>query len=65
MCVREYNGDVAGSNYAPSTSFKTPDNASKLPYRYAEAIIYVMYPYGGFHQFNYVRLGYNEKSISC
>jgi len=49
--------DVAGNNYAPTTAFKAPNNASKLPYRYAEAIIYVMYPYGGFHQINYVRCG--------
>lgn len=51
------NRDVAGSNYAPSTSFKTPENESKLPHRYAEAIIYIMYPYGGFHQINYVCCG--------
>ncbi len=49
------NTGVSNPNYAPSTSF-TAETSPRLPYRYAEAFIYVMFPYGGFHQINYVRL---------
>jgi amino acid transporter len=46
--------DVASSNYAVSTSFSTA-NSPILPYRYAEAFLWVIFPYGAFHQLNYVR----------
>jgi len=38
-----------------NTSFNF-DNSPRLPFRYAEAFIYVILPYGSFHQINYVRL---------
>ena len=49
------NRGVSAENYDRATSFSSA-TAPRLPYRYAEAFIYVMYPYGGFHQINYVRL---------
>jgi amino acid transporter len=49
------NTGVSNPNYALSTSF-TAESSPRWPYRYAEAFIYVMFPYGGFHQINYVRL---------
>lgn len=48
------NLDVAKSNLDVSTSFFVADNL-KLPYRYAEAFLFVILPYGCFHQVNYVR----------
>lgn len=48
------NRDVANTNLSIKTSFST-QNSPRLPYRYAEALLYVMYPHGGFHQINYVR----------
>jgi hypothetical protein len=49
------NRDVANTNLSIKTSFST-QNSPRLPYRYAEALLYVMYPHGGFHQINYVRI---------
>lgn len=49
------NTGVSSGNYAPSTAFSS-QSSPRLPYRYAEAFIYVMFPYGGFHQINYVSL---------
>ena len=46
------NKDVAASNLA---SFST-ENSPKLPYRYAEALVFAAFPFGGFHQCNYVRI---------
>jgi len=48
------NRDVAKSNFDVSTSFSTT-NTHRSPYRYAEAFIFVIFPYGAFHQVNYVR----------
>jgi amino acid transporter len=48
------NRDVANSNFDASTSFSSP-NGPYLPYRYAEAFMFVIFPYGAFHQVNYVR----------
>jgi amino acid transporter len=47
------NRDVANTNLGIKTSFST-QNSPRLPFRYAEAMIYVIYPYGAFHQINYV-----------
>ena len=45
---------VSDVNFNPSTSFsKTPQTPTGV-YRYAEALIYVIFPFGGFHQANYV-----------
>lgn len=49
------NSDVAKVNFDPSTSFSTT-NMPKSPFRYAEAFMFVIFPYGAFHQVNYVRL---------
>ena len=48
------NRDVAKENFDLKTSFNF-DNSPRLPFRYAEAFIYVILPYGSFHQINYVR----------
>jgi len=45
--------DVARKNFDVSTSFETPRAG---PYRFAEAMIFVIFPYGAFHQVNYVSL---------
>lgn len=49
------NRDVAKSNFDVSTSFSTA-NSPRSPYRYAEAFMFIIFPYGAFHQVNYVRL---------
>jgi len=49
------NRDVAKSNFDVSTSFSVT-NSPRSPYRYAEAVMFVIFPYGAFHQVNYVRL---------
>jgi amino acid transporter len=51
------NYDVAKSNFDVSTAFSTA-NSPKLPYRYAEAFLFIIMPYGVFHQVNYVRFIY-------
>ena len=45
--------DVAGVNFDVHTSFNLDKNPSK-PYRYAEAFLFIMLPFGAFHQINYV-----------
>src|ERR1700694_2552335 len=49
------NRDVASSNFDVSTSFSTA-NSPKYPYPYAEALLFVIFPYGAFHQVNYVSI---------
>jgi len=45
---------VSDANFSTETSFsKTPETPTGI-YRYAEALIYVVFPFGGFHQANYV-----------
>ena len=53
------NRDVAKSNFDASTSFSMADSP-RSPYRYAEAFLFVIFPYGAFHQLNYVRLAHGE-----
>lgn len=53
------NRDVAKSNFDVSTSFST-EHSPKLPYRYAEAFLFVMLPYSAFHQVNYVGFAHWE-----
>jgi amino acid transporter len=48
------NPKVAKSNFNVSTSFSTA-NSPKLSYKYAEAFMWVIFPFGTFHQVNYVR----------
>ena len=48
------NHDIASINFDPKTSFKF-DTSHRLPYKYAEAFLYVILPFGAFHQINYVR----------
>jgi amino acid transporter len=47
------NRDVASDNFDTSTSFSLPSRPTS-PYRYAEAFLWVIFPYGTFHQLNYV-----------
>jgi amino acid transporter len=47
------NRDTARHNFDVKNSLNF-DNSPKLPYRYAEAMIYIILPYGAFHQINYV-----------
>jgi amino acid transporter len=47
------NRDVARSNFDVTTSFSL-ENSPRLPFRYAEALLNALYPYGLFHQINYV-----------
>lgn len=44
---------VAAANFDTSSTFSS-QNSPKLPYRYTEAILFVMFAFGGFHQVNYV-----------
>ncbi|KAK4151991.1 amino acid permease-domain-containing protein [Chaetomidium leptoderma] len=45
---------VSDANFDSATAFsKTPKTPTGV-YRYAEALIYVVFPFGGFHQANYV-----------
>lgn len=57
-CVRKsdvlgIDHDISSVNFDPKTTF-TFDNSPRLPFRYAEAFLFVMLPYGAFHQVNYV-----------
>ncbi|KUJ21641.1 uncharacterized protein LY89DRAFT_608035 [Mollisia scopiformis] len=47
------NKGVARDNYDIKTSFSTT-NSPKAPYPWAEAFLFIIYPYGAFHQINYV-----------
>jgi amino acid transporter len=47
------NRDTARTNFAIENSMNL-ENSPKLPYRYAEAMIFIILPYGAFHQINYV-----------
>lgn len=45
---------VSDANFNSKTAFsRTPETPAGV-YRYAEALIYVIFPFGGFHQANYV-----------
>lgn len=48
------NHDVASSNFDTKTSFSF-ENSPNLPFPYAVAFLNALYPYGLFHQINYVR----------
>ncbi|KAK4175297.1 putative high-affinity methionine permease [Triangularia setosa] len=52
--LRWLNLDVARDNFDSSTSLKRADNTQWGVYKYAEALIYAIFPFGGFHQANYV-----------
>ncbi|KAH6622698.1 amino acid permease-domain-containing protein [Chaetomium tenue] len=46
--------NVSDANFSSRTAFsRTPQTPTGV-YRYAEALIYVVFPFGGFHQANYV-----------
>jgi len=45
--------DVAKVNLDINTSF-SGEYSPKRPYDYAEALLFVMFPFSGFHQVNYV-----------
>lgn len=53
------NRDVACDNFNLATSFDFT-TSPKRPFRYAEAFLNAMYPYGLFHQINYVRFAPNR-----
>ncbi len=59
---------VANANLDSRTAFSTT-NSPKLPFLYAEALLFIMFPYSGFHQINYVgctfRLFLNNANISA
>ncbi|KUJ09194.1 uncharacterized protein LY89DRAFT_598930 [Mollisia scopiformis] len=57
------NRDTANHNFDSKTAFIF-DNSPKLPYRYAEAMLYIILPYGAFHQINYVRFTTLHQVIS-
>ncbi|KAK3389245.1 amino acid permease-domain-containing protein [Podospora didyma] len=44
---------IAATNLDPATSFSTA-NSPKGIYRFAEAVIFAIFPFSGFHQANYV-----------
>lgn len=48
------NRNVARENFDIKTSFSMAQSPRE-PFGYAEAIIFVLFPYSGFHQVNYVR----------
>ncbi len=45
---------VSDVNFNSSTAFSKTARTPTGIYRYAEALIYVIFPFGGFHQANYV-----------
>jgi amino acid transporter len=45
---------VSDANFNTETSFSRTERTPTGVYRYAEALIYVVFPFGGFHQANYV-----------
>jgi amino acid transporter len=36
------------------TVFQRTSQATRVPFKYAEAVLFIMFPYSGFHQVNYV-----------
>jgi amino acid transporter len=45
---------VSNANFKTTTSFSKTEKTPTGVYRYAEALVYVTFPFGGFHQANYV-----------
>lgn len=45
---------VSSANFNTATSFAKTEQTPTGVYRYAEAMVYVIFPFGGFHQANYV-----------
>ena len=45
---------ISNANFNTATSFSTTHTTPTSVYRYAEALVYVIFPFGGFHQANYV-----------
>jgi amino acid transporter len=58
------NKGIARDNYDIQTSFSTA-NSPRAPYRWAEAMLYVIYPYGAFHQINYVCFDSVSAAVAC
>ena len=46
------DNSIAAVNFDTKTAFSTADSPKGV-YRYAEAVIFVIFPFGGFHQANY------------
>ncbi|GAB1312831.1 hypothetical protein MFIFM68171_03041 [Madurella fahalii] len=46
--------NISNTNFNSATSFAQTARTPTGVYRYAEALIYVTFPFGGFHQANYV-----------
>ena len=60
------NRDVASSNFDITTSFSSK-NSPKAPFPYAVAFLNALFPYGLFHQINYVRFAHRDdlSAILC
>ncbi|KAJ4307254.1 hypothetical protein N0V88_000635 [Collariella sp. IMI 366227] len=52
--LRWLDRSVSDANFDSSTSFSGTPATPKGVFRYGEALIYVIFPFGGFHQANYV-----------
>ncbi|KAK4185802.1 putative high-affinity methionine permease [Podospora australis] len=52
--LRWLDRDVAADNFNSQTSFEKTDKSPTGVYRYGEALVYAIFPFGGFHQANYV-----------
>jgi amino acid transporter len=48
------DNSIAAANFDSRTAFDTTKSPTGV-YRYAEAAVFVIFPFGGFHQANYVR----------
>jgi len=57
--------DVASANLDPSTSFSRENNTPRMPYNYAESLLFIMLPYSGFHQANYVSYAHQPNTDGC
>ena len=54
---------VASANLDPNTAFLATTDSPKGVYRYAEAAVFALFPFGGFHQANYVRRSHYSSPI--
>jgi amino acid transporter len=56
--------DVANANLDSGTSFSS-EHSPKMPYLYAEALLFILFPYSRFHQLNYVSCTRQPNTDGC
>lgn len=52
--LRWLNKDIARENLSTKAAFARTEKSPAGVYRYGEALVYAIFPFGGFHQANYV-----------